>query len=246
MNEKQKVTDALRAAELILRYLHGVLTENEQTELDIWIEESEENRMIFSDMTNPRKLKPQMDEYEKFDVDAGYNRFMKRYFPLRVCLARVASVVKRYGIAATIILIVSAALAIVYIRNRPEYKTMVIPKNQTKDIVLSDGTKVTLNGFTTFTYPATFTGMDRTVSLTGNGYFAVADDPSKPFYVNINTLDVQLTGAAFHVDAYTNEVLVNAPSFKEVMITDSSITFDPHPGQPLRIEGRGRFRIIKP
>ena len=239
MKEEKKITSAFRAAELIQKYLLGVLTDAEQLELDIWVEDSDENRRLFSDLTNPNRLKPQYDEFDQFDPDAGYNRFMKRNYPLRVFCTRVVALTKRYGIAAAAILLVAIAATIWILKNdKPKYETLTVPQGQTHEMVLSDGTKVRLNGNTTLSYPVTFTtGEDRTVNLSGEGHFAVAD-PTTPFYVNINSLDVKVTGAVFNVNAYTNHVTVNSASFKEVSITDTSITIDPSPGQPFRIEGQ--------
>ncbi len=246
MKEEKRIAAAFRAAELIQKYLLGVLTDAEQLELDVWIEDSDENRRLFSDLTNPKRLKPQYDEFEKFDPDAGYDRFMKKHYPLRVFCARVVALTKRYGIAAAAILLVAIGATIWILKNnKPQYETLTIPEGQSHEMVLSDGTKVTLNGATTLTYPVTFTdGEDRIVKLSGEGNFAVTD-PSRPFYVNINAMDLKVTGAAFNINAYTNQVVINSVSFKEVSITDTSITIDPSPGQPFQIAGQGKFRIIK-
>lgn len=67
MNEQQKIVSAFRAAELILKYLTGILTDEEQMELDNWIEYSDSNRKLFSDLTNPARLRPQVNEYEKLN-----------------------------------------------------------------------------------------------------------------------------------------------------------------------------------
>ncbi|HEX6181112.1 MAG TPA: FecR domain-containing protein [Chitinophagaceae bacterium] len=247
MKENQKITDSFRAAALIQKYLLEALTDIEQIELDTWIEESDENRRLFSDLTNPAKLKPQYDEFGQWDPDAAYDRFMKKNFPVRVLRSRVLALIKRYGIAAAAVILVLIATAVWLLENdKPKYESITVPPEAEHEMVLEDGTRVRLNGSTTLTYPVTFTGEDRTVKLTGEGYFAVANDPTRPFYVNINALDVKVTGAAFNINAYTNHVVVNSAAFKEVSITDTSITFDPQPGQPFRIEGQGKFRIIKP
>jgi transmembrane sensor len=69
---------------------------------------------------------------------------------------------------------------------------------------LSDGTKVWLNHGSKMVYPQKFSGKNRTVELSGEGYFDVAHDVSKPFIVESEGLQVKAVGTAFNVKAYGN------------------------------------------
>jgi transmembrane sensor len=69
---------------------------------------------------------------------------------------------------------------------------------------LSDGTKVWLNHGSKMIYPQKFYGKTRKVMLTGEGYFDVAHDMSKPFIVESDGLQVKAVGTAFNVKAYGN------------------------------------------
>src|SRR6185312_1200732 len=51
---------------------------------------------------------------------------------------------------------------------------------------LPDGTRVWLNNASVLRYPASFTGIDRTVELTGEACFEVAGDPAHPFRVLVH------------------------------------------------------------
>ncbi len=67
---------------------------------------------------------------------------------------------------------------------------------------LSDGTKVWLNHGSKMVYPQTFAGSTRHVKLSGEAYFEVAHNPSKPFIVESEGMQVKAVGTAFNVRAY--------------------------------------------
>jgi ferric-dicitrate binding protein FerR (iron transport regulator) len=70
---------------------------------------------------------------------------------------------------------------------------------------LSDGTKVWLNHGSWMQYPQYFTGKTRTVQLSGEGYFEVAPNRSKPFVVEAAGMEVRAIGTAFNVKAYPDD-----------------------------------------
>ncbi len=80
---------------------------------------------------------------------------------------------------------------------------MSTPKGGQYRLVLPDGTKVWLNAASSITYPATFAGAVRNIKMTGEVYFEVAHDPSKPFMVDINGEGaVEVLGTSFNINAY--------------------------------------------
>ncbi|MBS0030507.1 FecR family protein [Chitinophaga sp. 22321] len=87
----------------------------------------------------------------------------------------------------------------------PSYHTLITPKGGQFSIVLSDGTKVWLNAASSLYYPTSFPGRDREVILTGEAYFEVAEQPSKPFRVRVNDIQVTVLGTSFNVSAYAED-----------------------------------------
>jgi transmembrane sensor len=85
------------------------------------------------------------------------------------------------------------------------YNTVSTPKGGQYQVLLSDGTKVWLNAVSSLHFPATFPGKERTVELTGEGYFEVAKDASKPFIVKTNELSIEVLGTHFNTNAYNDE-----------------------------------------
>ncbi|MBO9571981.1 MAG: FecR domain-containing protein, partial [Chitinophagaceae bacterium] len=63
--------------------------------------------------------------------------------------------------------------------------TMSTPRGGQYQLTLSDGTRVWLNAASSITYPTSFTEKTREVSITGEAYFEVSTNKSKPFIVSV-------------------------------------------------------------
>ncbi|SFG61985.1 FecR family protein [Pedobacter insulae] len=88
----------------------------------------------------------------------------------------------------------------------PAYNTVQTPLGGQYKIILPDGTHVWLNANSSLKYPASFDlAADREVSLTGEGYFEVAHNKQKPFFVNTNGQRLKVLGTHFNVNAYADE-----------------------------------------
>ena len=64
-----------------------------------------------------------------------------------------------------------------------------------------------LNAETRLRYPVAFAGTERRVELTGEAYFEVSKDATRPFIVRANGVDVRVLGTSFNVAAYGAEVV---------------------------------------
>lgn len=84
------------------------------------------------------------------------------------------------------------------------YNTLTTPKGNSFQIQLSDGTRVWLNAGSSITYPVSFRGGERKVSLSGEAYFEVAPELN-PFIVNTKDMEILVLGTHFNVKAYDNE-----------------------------------------
>jgi transmembrane sensor len=80
------------------------------------------------------------------------------------------------------------------------------------EIILPDGTKVTLNHGSKIEFPDEFIGKTREVTLSGEAFFEVTHNPEKPFIIKTNSASIKVLGTSFNVYAYsyvpTVEVIV--------------------------------------
>jgi ferric-dicitrate binding protein FerR (iron transport regulator) len=115
-------------------------------------------------------------------------------------------------IAAIIIFVVSVSVSLFYIyrdittpgESTICYETVAPIGSQTK-IILPDSTIVWLNSGSFLKYSQSFGKKNREVALSGEGYFVVKKDKSKPFLVHTVKLDVKVMGTVFNVRAYNED-----------------------------------------
>jgi hypothetical protein len=89
--------------------------------------------------------------------------------------------------------------------NTTAFNTMETPKGGQYRLALSDGTIVWLNAASSITYPVSFSGKTRVVSITGEAYFEVAKNASKPFIVKTYKDEITVRGTSFNINSYADE-----------------------------------------
>ena len=116
--------------------------------------------------------------------------------------------------AAVVLLCLSVWTAYLYMQ--PATIQTVSTLAETRTVRLPDGTSVTLNHYSSLSYPERFKSDDREVELSGEAYFEVSKDSKHPFIVQTETIDVQVLGTHFNVDAYPDN-----PDVKTTLLTGS-------------------------
>lgn len=110
------------------------------------------------------------------------------------------------------------------------YNTMETPRGGEYQLVLPDGTKVWLNSATSIRYPNVFTGNSREVEVTGEVFFDVAKDESKPFIVKTRKVRTTVLGTEFNVMAYPDEDAVRTTLLSgavNIVLDDQTRTIKP-------------------
>ncbi len=113
--------------------------------------------------------------------------------------------------AAVLIPFLVLAGAFTFVANRSgvfqsdEMAEFVVPYGEQLNVVLQDGTQVQLNSGSRLQYPKAFGLFNRKVKLTGEGYFAVAKETTRPFEVDLEQIKVRVTGTHFNAKAYADD-----------------------------------------
>lgn len=84
------------------------------------------------------------------------------------------------------------------------------PRGTSKNIVLPDGTLVSLNSASTLAYHNDIATGDRTVELFGEAFFNVVAKPSRPFRVRAKEMLIEVLGTRFNVRDYPDEAYTKA------------------------------------
>jgi len=111
------------------------------------------------------------------------------------------------------------------------YNTLTNPRgSRVIDMTLADGSRVWLNAGSSLTFPVSFAGNDRQVSITGEAYLEIKEDKLKPFKVLFNETQVEVLGTQFNINAYEDE-----PDTKTTLLEGS-----------IKISTPKEFKILKP
>ena len=120
------------------------------------------------------------------------------------------------------------------------YNTITTPKGGQYQLVLADGSKVWLNASSSLRFPVVFSGEQRLVELTGEGYFEITKNERMPFHVQANGVDVKVIGTHFNVNAYTDESATRTTLLEGmVSVAQNNQTRTLRPGQQAAVNNAG-------
>jgi transmembrane sensor len=132
------------------------------------------------------------------------------------------------------------------------YNTLTTVRGeQSPPLVLNDGTKVWLNAMSSIRFPVVFSGDTRTVEITGEAYFEIAKDPTKPFHVIIpphpgraGGADVEALGTQFNINSYGDEPDVRTTLVEgSVRVTQNARQLILKPGEQAVMAGNSTLTI---
>lgn len=120
--------------------------------------------------------------------------------------------------------------------DRMAYHTLTVPRKGQYKLRLPDGTKVWLNAESSIRYPVSFSGNERKVFVTGETYFEVANDKTKPFRVVTDGVMVEALGTRFNINAYPNEPFMSATLVEgSVLVSNGKTDNILKPGQQAQL-----------
>lgn len=203
--------------DLLVKALLDEANVAEQIEINQWLSDSDENQRYFEHFELIWNQSKQLAAQNLVDEDAAWERFRKRTQKVReetpviplhepkksFAFLRVAAL-----IAATLC---TGWLAYMFFGQSVDSEMLTVRSgSQTVIDTLPDGSIVTLNKKSSISYPAEFTGGKREVALTGEAFFEVTKDKTKPFVISVNDMTVKVLGTSFNVkdNAKKTEVIV--------------------------------------
>ncbi len=218
---------------LLIKYVAGEATEQEQQEVLVWANKSDLNMNYLTSLkiTYISAHMP-VTEASEADLAAIKNEIMHRKRDEEMLLSR-----NRYRIFSFISIAAAAVAVIAFILkpdsfSREEVKqtllsdiregrvelalsdmpqealqTVYTEKGVKSSIVLPDGSLVKLNSDSKITYPVKFIGSTREVSISGEAYFNVVSDSLHPMIVTtVKGSKIKVLGTEFNVKSYEDDV----------------------------------------
>lgn len=132
-------------------------------------------------------------------------------------------------------------------QNTIQTHTLTIPRGQSFEVILCDGSKVWLNANSRLIYPTAFIEKERIVYLEGEAYFKVSPNKEQPFIVKTQTLQTRVLGTEFNVRSYSPEdshvVLINGKV--EVSNIKGGAYTTITPGEDAHLQSDGNFILTE-
>jgi transmembrane sensor len=126
------------------------------------------------------------------------------------------------------------------------YNTISTPKGRQFNLVLADGSKAWLNSASSITFPTAFIGAERKIVITGEAYFEVAHNASKPFIVETGKNLVRVLGTHFNINAYDNEKVVSVTLLEgSVDVSRGNVSRVIKPGQQAQINEDEEISLLR-
>lgn len=204
--------------EIISKKLSGEINSEEEILLSNWLLDSEANQKIFLEYQKIWELADVKNEFEP-DVDLAFKKFAEKIdqkqteskeIPLNPSSKRSNWWV---GIAASLLFLIGIS---VFIRMQiSDTKTTLVAKVDTENnFTLPDGSKIWLNKSSKIIYPSKF--RNREIKLSGEAFFNVAKDASRPFVIQCESAVIKVLGTSFNVrtDQFEDEVEVTVKTGK--------------------------------
>ncbi|MCG8309419.1 MAG: FecR domain-containing protein [Cytophagales bacterium] len=187
--------------DLITRKLSNEISPEEDQKLGMWLSESNENQQLFDSYKATWYEMDRVKGKTSKDIDSEWAR-LEQAIDFEGRTIRInAKFTHVYRYAAAILMIaVSAFLIYYFLSNRGTEQ--LVARAQIEEVKLSEGSKVTVNSNSTFTYPKKFEKDKREVELSGEAFFEVAMDPERPFIIHTGDIRVEVLGTSFNVKAY--------------------------------------------
>lgn len=168
----------------------------------------------------------------RFSAEKSY-ALLKKRLPQKEQRMLSMRKVRVFAIAATVALFCTMGW-VVYEYMLPVGLYTISTLTECKNVKLPDGTEVTLNHFSSLTYPERFRGKHRKVTLKGEGYFEVSKSKEHPFIVQAEAVKVRVLGTHFNIEAYPGDPEVKTTLFVQEIVRELSNSF----GVKIKIENK--------
>ena len=211
---------------LIARNLAGLADTDEIFQLNVWLESSAENRKYYQELRNIWDVSDKSVSFNDIDAPEAYNKVFKRISNTTgkknfwFYWQKIAAIAVIPLLIGSLFFVLSKVVGHDQISEEVVYNEVHAAFGTRSVLRLSDSTLVWLNSGSSLRYPVRFTGNNRVVFLSGEAYFEVESDETRPFIVETTTLKVKATGTKFNVQEYVNNPV------SEVMLVSGKLTIN--------------------
>jgi len=192
--------------DLLVRFVNGNCTPEEIEKVNRWYEEIADNALHL-EVDEKHATKARVLSSIRTSITEHHRPIRKQRYLFTPTLVKVAAAVVVIAVSALWFFTGTDPVSDGPLTSIPELSSDVLLENETdSEIVyaLPDGSTVRLGPSSRLHFTRDFSAGKREVFLTGNGFFDVVRDPSRPFYVYSRQIATRVLGTSFFVDAPEN------------------------------------------
>lgn len=204
--ENSEVSDGV-----LMAFMVGELDLNERQKVIQWLLANEKNQTYFDDLVATWDLVGKEEQKPLVDADAAWNRVRNQIqgesetpvIPLK------KNRNYRWAVAASIVVLLGVFSVIRLSSNKLEMISHVADYPGVVDH-LSDGSVVTLNENSRIDYPKNFGSDERRIALSGEAFFEIERDVTKPFIIDLfDQTYVKVLGTSFNIKAAESDTILS-------------------------------------
>ena len=187
--------------EIIYRHLNREASPQEETELSSWLNERRENREEYEILEKIWKESSNLAFAEDFDKLLAWESLEKKINRQHIhdekrgfqfsSLLKIA--------AAVISLAILSGLAYYIFRTRTPAQIQILSLLENQKVEMPDGSVIFLRKNSSIRYNKDYPQNGRLVELSGEAYFEVLHDESRPFTIQTNKSSIRVLGTSFLV-----------------------------------------------
>lgn len=188
--------------ELMARFLMGECSEEELRRVNAWLDESGEHaRELFrvEEIYHLGRTDESADAKKTEKAEKQLFKRLEQEEAKRYKVRRMYTWMRYAAMLIGIFFISGLSYHIYQTHNEANALVAVTARDEVKELMLPDGTKVWLNKHTTLKYPRDFSDKTRSVYMEGEAYFEVKRNKEKPFLVRSEAMQVRVLGTVFNM-----------------------------------------------
>lgn len=212
---------------IIVRYLDNSIGDDESGQLEVWLDQSNENRRILHSvdriwkaseeksqdfLINELNLEKDWDFIANHIDSSNPEEKRARILHFRKLRKRQQIFSNVLKVAALVLVAFSSVLLTLQFAVLPEetikepvFNEIATNAGERANIELGDGSKVMLNAASKLMMPETFSAHKRDVELDGQAFFDVRSDRKRPFHIRTGNAVVEVVGTSFDVRSYSGD-----------------------------------------
>ena len=194
--------------DLLILYSKGKATKEEIVQIEQWIQEDKSHKKVAEQIAILQFATDVTLMNKDIDTERSLSK-VHNYITKKDRKTKGLRWLQRIAAMLTIPLLISTLWFYHQSKKEklsPQTIEIKTTPGMTTSLILPDGSKVHLNSSSSLSYPSFFTGNQRNVTLSGEAYFEVTKNPSKPFIIKVQKgTSINVYGTTLNVEAYNDE-----------------------------------------